>query len=173
MPAQTSEKQFQSTIIQAIQARNCLVFHIHDSRRQIRTPEGAMHWVGDQQARGYPDLTIIRRNPLPIWIPMDQKAFWAELKREGQNPNENQVQYLEELPPHRAFLWRPHDFDDADRIIQNGHPTDGRKCPTCWTCWGAELLIRKGRGKQSPKQVSFIERPRTQRLEQVQPPPGT
>ena len=173
MTTRISEKEFQSTIIQAIQARNCLVFHIHDSRRQIRDEQGVVQWVGDRQARGYPDLTIIRMNPVPAWIPPDQKAFWAEIKREGENPSKEQIKYLDELPSHRAFLWRPGDFDDADRIIEYGHPPvdtatgpdtgaqHGRKCPTCWTCWGRELIVQKRKRKRNPNQASFIERPRT------------
>ena len=143
-----SERQFQETVIETFEVRNCLVLHISDSRKQVRAKDGTEKFVGDSRTLGYPDLTITRRNPLPAGFPEDQRVIWAELKREGANPTLAQREYLNELPPHRAFLWRPSSFEAIDRIAQQGHPVDGTPCETCWTCFGPELIKKRRPAKR-------------------------
>ena len=117
-----SEAQFQNTVIEIFQAHGCPVFHIGDSRREIRRRDGTRLLVGDHRARGYPDLTIAGT---------PDEVIWAELKAEGKYPTPEQREWLDRLPPHRAYVWRPGDLDTVELVAQRGHPPDGR---TCWTC---------------------------------------
>ena len=139
-----SEKEFQSTLIDAVQKMGGLAYHAHDSRREVVTKDGDRILVGDADAKGYPDLTIVTR---------DKRVIFAELKVGKREPTEVQWVWLRALPNHQAYLWRPEDFDDAWRIIQDGHrygsgmiqDTDGLNVqplrvlqhePTCVACQG-------------------------------------
>ena len=93
-----SEAQFQNTVIEIFRAHGCPVFHIGDSRREIRRRDGTRLLVGDHRARGYPDLTIAGT---------PDEVIWAELKAEGKYPTPEQREWLDRLPPHRAYVWRP------------------------------------------------------------------
>ena len=107
----TSEKAFQTALLEAIRLSGGMVYHAHDSRRQVRSGEGYA-LVGDADAKGYPDLTILTRK---------REVIWAELKSPKGKVTAEQAAWLRNLPPHKAFLWRPADFDDAARIVQEGH----------------------------------------------------
>ena len=51
--------------------------------------------------------------------------IFAELKNDRGRLTDDQRVWLEALPDHQAYLWRPDDFDEAVRIIQKGHRLDG------------------------------------------------
>ena len=139
-PSLISEDQLQSTLVQACQAIRRRVFHTSDSRKQVRTKDG-YGMVGDDLAAGYPDLTVAKG--------MSEPAFWAELKGPRGRLEEGQVDWLDDLPAHQAFVWRSQDLDEALEIIQQGHP--GGICPTCWACSREEIIARVGmRGKKRP-----------------------
>ena len=128
------EDQLQETLVEACQAVGRRVFHASDSRKQVRTTRG-YELVGDELAAGYPDLTVA---PLPGgW-----DAIWAELKGPKGRLEEQQVEWLDDLPPHRGFVWRSDDLDEAVGIIQAGHPQ--AECRTCWTCSREEIIRRIG-----------------------------
>ena len=92
-----SEREFQASITRVVAVFGGLVYHTYDSRRS---------------AMGYPDLTILT---------LDRRVIFAELKNDRGRLTEDQRVWLEALPDHQAYLWRPDDFDDAVRIIQEGH----------------------------------------------------
>ena len=95
-----SERDFQAQLMQVVEMFGGLVYHTYDSRRS---------------ARGYPDLTIVLKNG-PA-----RRVIWAELKAGKKQPTDSQWIWLRGLPDHQAYLWRPDDWDDAVRIIQEGH----------------------------------------------------
>lgn len=120
------EKDFQAQIVELVDMLGGLTFHIHDSRREVRM-NGESVLIGDAGAKGYPDLTIVTR---------DRRVIFAELKIGKKQPTEHQWVWLRALPNHQAFLWRPDDWDDAVRIIQEGH----RKQKVAWDT-AAEKVI--------------------------------
>ena len=97
MVLKQSEREFQAQLIKVVEMLGGLVYHTYDSRRS---------------AKGYPDLTILT---------LDRRVIFAELKNDRGRLTEDQRVWLEALPDHQAYLWRPDDFDDAVRIIQKGH----------------------------------------------------
>ena len=107
------EKDFQAQLIELIGILGGMVYHAHDSRREV-SRNGERMLVGDKDARGFPDLTIVTR---------DRRLIFAELKSTKGRFTEEQRAWLESLPDHQAYLWRPSDWDDAQRIIQEGHGT--------------------------------------------------
>ena len=105
------ERDFQAQLIEVVEMFGGLTYHAHDSRREVRR-NGERVLVGDADAKGYPDLTIVTP---------DRRVLWAELKTGKKQPTEAQWDWLRALPDHKAYLWRPSDWDDAVRIIQYGH----------------------------------------------------
>ena len=93
------EKDFQGQLMKVVDMLGGLAYHTHDSRRS---------------AKGYPDLTIVTPG-------LNRRVIWAELKAGKREPTEDQRIWLKALPDHQAYLWRPDDWDDAVRIIQEGH----------------------------------------------------
>ena len=94
-----TEKEFQAQIVELVGILGGMVYHTYDSRRS---------------APGFPDLTIVTG---------DRRLIFAELKNDRGRLTEYQKTWLEALPDHQAFLWRPDDQNDAGRIIQTGHGT--------------------------------------------------
>ncbi len=128
-----SESELQETVLRIFTAHHYLTCHISDSRRQIRPASGA-RLIGDALVKGYPDLTLVR----------DRTVIWAELKTERTRPTAEQTDWLNALPPHQAYLWRPSDLDIILQIAETGHPTDGR---TCWECERRAEHERRKRGR--------------------------
>ena len=143
------EKDFQAQLMQVVATLGGLAYHAHDSRREVVKWDGERVQrvlVGDADAKGYPDLTIVTR---------DKRVIWAELKSGKKQPTETQWVWLRGLPDHQAYLWRTDDLDAAVRIIQDGHrygsgmiqDADGLNVqplriiqhePTCITCRGLD-----------------------------------
>ena len=121
-----TEKDFQSQLMQVVEMLGGLTYHAHDSRRQV-TRNGERVLVGDADARGYPDLTIVTP---------DRRVLFAELKADKKQPTDSQWIWLRGLPDHQAYLWRPDDWDDAVRIIQWGHRISLSES-TCIACQGS------------------------------------
>ena len=141
-----TENDLQHTLIETCRAARRRVFHTSDSRKQVRGPEG-YELVGDRLAGGYPDLTIGGGR--------EADTIWAELKGRKGHLSEEQVEWLDDLPPHRAYVWQPGDLDEAIEIITRGHPGTGWEtllpCRSCWTCHREEILQRVGTRKQRSK----------------------
>ena len=114
MVLKQSEREFQSQLMQVVEMLGGLTFHAHDSRREV-VKNGKRILVGDADAKGYPDLTIVQKDGAA------RRVIWAELKIGKKQPTDSQWIWLRGLPDHQAYLWRPDDWDDAVRIIQYGH----------------------------------------------------
>ena len=114
MVLKQSERDFQAQLIQVVDMLGGLAYHAHDSRREVKR-NGERVLVGDADAKGYPDLTIVLKDG------PKRRVLWAELKAGKRKPTEDQRIWLGALPDHQAYLWRPDDWDDAVRIIQYGH----------------------------------------------------
>ena len=106
-----NEKDFQAQLIELVGILGGMVYHAHDSRREV-SRNGERMLVGDKDARGFPDLTIVTR---------DRRLIFAELKSAKGRLTDDQRAWLRALPGHQAFHWRPDDWDDAVRIIKEGH----------------------------------------------------
>ena len=133
MALKQSERDFQAQLMQVVDMLGGLTFHMHDSRREVKR-NGERVLVGDADAKGYPDLTIVT---------LQRHVIWAELKAGKRRTSEMQWIWLRALPDHQAYLWRPDDWDDAVRIIQHGHVPRSQATswvlphePTCIACQG-------------------------------------
>lgn len=93
----TSEREFQGQVIELARQWGWHVVHFHDSRRQSG---GAM--VGDSDAAGWPDLTLIR-----------ERVMFRELKKVGGKVTPDQERMLERLRHAGcdAEIWRPTDWE--------------------------------------------------------------
>lgn len=102
-----TEREFQDRIIELARTLGWLVFHAHDSRRQVRPGV----FVGDKDAAGYPDLTLVH--------PRRHRVVWAELKVGGNKPTRKQQEWLDALAEagQEAHLWRPADMADIETIL--------------------------------------------------------
>ena len=105
------EKDFQAQLMEMVNIFGGMAYHAHDSRREV-SRNGERMLVGDKDARGFPDLTIAMRSG---------RLIFAELKSKKGRLSDHQREWLEALPGHWAYLWRPEDWDDAVRIIKEGH----------------------------------------------------
>ena len=135
-----TENDLQNTLVETCTAAGLRVFHTSDSRKQVRVGD-SHQMVGDILTRGYPDLTIGGRG----------NAIWAELKGDKGKLEEEHVGWLDDLPPHQAYVWQPEDLEQAMEIITRGHPGPGsspRPCRSCWTCSREEILQRVGKRKR-------------------------
>lgn len=94
--AAQSEKQFQEQVITTARQRGWHVVHFNDSRRE--TKNGL---VGDSDARGWPDLTLIR-----------DRVLFRELKKVGGKLTVAQLEMLERLKGagEDAGVWTPLDW---------------------------------------------------------------
>ena len=135
-----TEGELQNTLVEACWANQRKVFHTGDSRKQVRGPEG-YELVGDTLTQGYPDLTIGGR----------EGVIWAELKSAKGRLDQEQVEWLDNLPPHQSHVWQPSDLEEAMEIIASGHPRRETGCRTCWTCSREEILQRVKVRKRRPK----------------------
>jgi len=90
-----TEDQFQRALVDLCKWLGLLVYHNPDSRRSTA---------------GFPDLVICG----------PKGTIFAELKSKTGRVRPEQKVWLERLRAggQRAFLWRPTDFDEARRILQ-------------------------------------------------------
>ena len=103
-----TEREFQERIITLARTLGWLVFHTHDSRRQVRPGV----FVGDSDAAGYPDLTLVH--------PRRHRVVWAELKVGSNKPTAKQQDWLDALAEagEEAHLWRPSDMDAIETVLK-------------------------------------------------------
>lgn len=88
------ESEAQSTIVELAGWRRWRVYHTRDSR-------------GSQG--GYPDLTLVR-----------DRVIFVELKRVGEKPRRDQVEWLDELAQAGAetYLWTLDDLTEIERVLE-------------------------------------------------------
>jgi hypothetical protein len=98
-----SERDFQTAVIQYARLQGWLVAHFHDSRRQV-----GERLVGDADAKGFPDLVLVRDRLLIRELKSDrgrlsvaQMHWLAALKRAGVD----------------AGVWRPADWREIQREL--------------------------------------------------------
>lgn len=99
-----SEKEFQTQVVELARLQGWLVAHFHDSRRQVTRANGQRFFIGDKDAKGFPDLVLAKP---PVLI------FW-EMKKELGKTTPEQDEWLERLTEcgMEARVVRPSDWDD-------------------------------------------------------------
>lgn len=87
------EAAVQRTIVDLATTLRWRSYHTYDSRRS---------------AGGYPDLTLAR-----------DRVVFAELKRQGEKPRADQVEWLDALAGGggEVYLWRLGDFEEIKRVL--------------------------------------------------------
>ena len=152
--APITETELLNTVTEIFEIHGYRVFHVNDSRREVNAG-GRRMLVGDAQTTGYPDMTIAGPSTDP-----EGTVIWAELKSRTGKLEPEQVEWLDQLTRHRAYVWIPDDLEIITRIAESGlHPEDGR---TCWACRREEIIKRTGvrRGRTTP---TSIKTPKTAR----------
>jgi hypothetical protein len=96
-----SERAFQSAVIDLARTLGYQVFHVHDSRRQVR--RGV--FVGDKDAAGIPDLILAR-----------ERVIWAELKSARGRLSDAQRRWIDTLQAagQEVYVWRPDAFASGE-----------------------------------------------------------
>jgi len=100
-----SEKDFQAQVIDLARVNGWLVAHFHDSRKQITRPDGRKFFVGDRDAKGFPDLVLVKPPNLVFW----------EMKKQLGKTTPEQDAWIEALQKCGldARVVRPSDWDDV------------------------------------------------------------
>lgn len=104
-PVDIKEAPFQTEVIRLARMLGWRVMHVNDSRREVRL-RGVSYLVGDEDAKGWPDLTLAH----PRW---HRLAVW-ELKSNTGRVTPDQKRWLETLAACGvdARVVRPRDWDD-------------------------------------------------------------
>lgn len=103
MDSRPLERDVQATIIDLAHAYGWRVAHFRPARtdKGWRTPVSA-------DGKGFPDLVLVR-----------DRVIFVELKREGEHPRPDQVEWLNGLSRAGAevYVWTLADFDEAASIL--------------------------------------------------------
>ncbi len=96
-----TEATFQALVVGLAEGHGWEVYHTEDSRKSNK---------------GFPDLTMVR----------GVKLCFAELKKEGEEPTDDQVRWLTKLAKsgNDAFLWQPSNWEALHKYL-----TAARKDP--------------------------------------------
>lgn len=114
-----SERQFQGAVLDLARRLGWKVAHFHDSRRQVRRSDGSYRTIGDGDAKGFPDLVLIRPPRLLI----------VELKTDKGRVRPEQHAWLHSLGLVQiasggvveACVWRPRDWEGiVDNLTRIG-----------------------------------------------------
>ena len=102
-PPKPLERDVQETIIDLAHAFGWRVAHFRpaETKKGWRTPVSA-------DGKGFPDLVLVR-----------DRVIFAELKREGESPRADQVEWLNDLARVGAevYVWTLADFDEIASIL--------------------------------------------------------
>lgn len=97
------ERDAQATILDLARALGWRVAHFRPARTEKgwRTPVAA-------DGKGFPDLVLVR-----------DRVIFAELKREGELPRPDQIEWLNALERAGAevYVWTLADYDEVVRIL--------------------------------------------------------
>jgi len=112
------EKHLQEQILDAARMFGWLAFHHHDSRRQVTGRGGEKIWVGDKDAKGFPDVCMVH--------PKHSIAF-IEVKREQGRLEPEQVEWLDALigAGIPAVVMRPSTWTEIMGFVKGGFPEVG------------------------------------------------
>ena len=106
-----TEADFQAAVIELAEAQGWKVAHFHDSRRWVPDKRhiGGGKWVGDAQAKGWPDLVLVR----------GEESLFVELKRDGKGLTREQTAWGNALfnAGLNWQLWRPEDWPYIERTL--------------------------------------------------------
>lgn len=111
-----TEAQHQQAITDIATMYGWKYAHFADSRKAVKRGNRTF-LVGDDQAAGYPDLTLVHRRFGAVWI---------EVKREKGTFRDGQEPWLDALIDggQVALVSRPSRMDDIERWLRTGFPTD-------------------------------------------------
>ena len=103
-PNLVSERDFQASIVDLARLCGWRVVHFHDSRREVG--DGVL--VGDSDAKGWPDLTLIR-----------DRILYREVKTERGRVTKSQDRMLVALlaAGGDAKVWRPSNWDEIQEVL--------------------------------------------------------
>ena len=98
-----SEADFQKTVIQTAELHQWRIYHVAKVKGQLRSKTSV----------GFPDLVLARYGRL----------IFAELKREGEVPDDNQEIWLNLLRSGHSvhvevYVWRPSDWREIENILR-------------------------------------------------------
>lgn len=138
-----TEKEWQNdSVIPMARAGGWEVHHTSDSRREVRRRDGTALLVGDAQAAGYPDLTLVHRDHGVIvaelkkqkrwkWKPgqrdwLDTIAAVAAAQRDWALTAaallpDDALDALGPLPRVYAAFWRPLDAQMVEDVLVHHH----------------------------------------------------
>jgi hypothetical protein len=108
-----SEDEFQTGVIEYAKLTGWRVFHVSDSRREvIDRKRGVSRLVGDELAKGWPDLVLCH--------PGRGLLLYRELKSDKGTVTRDQKRWLEDLAATGADVgvWRPRDLPAIQRALQ-------------------------------------------------------
>lgn len=119
--ATVTEGQFQRSVIEYAEARGWRVAHFHDSRRDV----GGGVMVGDERARGFPDLVLVHEN----------EVIFVELKTEHGRTTLTTRKHPTVPGAREATGLTPEQYEwGLDLImVANGWPTSSR--PVDYFLW--------------------------------------
>lgn len=111
--AAVSEKEFQDDVLETARLTGWLVFHVNDSRKEVRSKKLGPILVGDADTKGFLDLLMIHAE--------QRRLLVAELKREGKDPTREQRIWLAAwrlFPFVEVYVWRPSDAAEIKRVLE-------------------------------------------------------
>lgn len=99
----TTERDFQSQVLDLARRLGWKVTHFHDSRRMVKR-NGRSFLVGDRDAKGWPDLVLVH--------PSRGRILFRELKSETGKLTPEQTAWIDDLKACGldAAVWRPRDL---------------------------------------------------------------
>ena len=106
--APIAEADFQQAVKELAELNGWKYVHFHDSRRGVPDGRGGHKLVGDKDARGWPDVVLIR-----------ERALFRELKADGKQLTQSQADMIKRmtLAGLDADVWRPADWDKIAEIL--------------------------------------------------------
>ena len=109
LPTQ-SEKEFMQGVIELAHLLGWRHFHDNATNGPRHCWHCGRKSTQPRNIEGWPDLVLIRR----------PRVIWAELKREGEEPTDAQLGWLEELRAcgQEVYIWRPSDHPAILKILQ-------------------------------------------------------
>jgi hypothetical protein len=108
-----SEAAFQQLVLEYARLHGYLAFHLTDARRPARR-NGRLVWVGDENAKGYPDCTFVH--------PRSGDLFVAELKSRTGRVTPEQRTWLDAFRTAGvdAYVWKPADVPAIEARFKAG-----------------------------------------------------
>lgn len=115
-----SEADFQAAVIEFARLTGWLVFHVSDSRKEVRRG-GVSRLVGDELAKGWPDLALCH--------PRRGVFLVRELKSNRGRVTPEQKRWLEGLRAAGvdADVWRPRDLPAVQQTLASSTRTTRRQ----------------------------------------------